>query len=198
MSFFRGVLITGVLAFAGNAAADFSDIPAGEYSLDKNHGYITFSYSHQGFSNPHVGFDSFDVRLNLDSAKVENSSVAVVIDATSVESRVKVFNGHLQGKDFFDTANHPSITFNSTSFKSTGEDTYDVAGELTIKGTTQSVTLQVTVNNAAIHPIGKIPGVGIDATTKVSRSAFGMSRGTPGVGDEVTLYVSTELLHKAP
>jgi polyisoprenoid-binding protein YceI len=197
MNYVRGALAATLLGFACNAAADISDMPSGEYGMDKNHGYITFTYSHFGYSNPHISFNSFDLTMNLDSADVEKSTVSVVIDATSVDSRVEVFNGHLNGPNFFDTANHPTITFNSTSMTSTGENTYDVVGDLTIKGTTQSVTLEATINKAANHPRRNTPIVGIDATAKVSRAAFGMARAAPNVGDEVTLYISVEMPQKA-
>jgi polyisoprenoid-binding protein YceI len=197
MNYVRGALAATLLGFTCNAIADISDMPSGEYGLDNNHGYITFTYNHWGYSNPHVGFNSFDLTMNLDSADVEKSSIEVVIDATSVDSRVEVFNGHLNGPNFFDTANHPTITFNSTSMTSTGENTYDVVGDLTIKGTTQSVTLEATINKAANHPRRNTPIVGVDAEAKVSRSAFGMDRAAPNVGDEVTILISVEMPQKA-
>jgi len=193
MNYLRGALVALLLGLTGSAIADLADVPSGEYGLDKGHGYISFSYSHFGYSNPHVGFNSFDLTLDLDSADPEKSSVEVVIDATSVDSRVENFNGHLNGGNFFDTANHPTITFKSTAFNSTSEDTFDVVGDLTIKGITQPVTLQATVNKAAEHPRKKTPIVGVDATATVSRSAFGMDRAVPNVSDEVTLYISVEM-----
>jgi len=193
MNYARGVLAATLLGFACNAVADISDMPSGEYGLDTSHGYITFSYSHFGYSNPHVGFNSFDLTMNLDSADVENSSVEVVIDATSVDSRVEAFNGHLNGPNFFDTAKHPTITFESTSMKSTGDSTYDVVGDLTIKGITKSVTLTTTINKAANHPRSKKPIVGVDATTTVLRSEFDMARAVPNVSDEVTISISVEM-----
>ena len=193
MNYLRGALAALLLGFAGSAIADLADVPSGEYGLDKSHGYISFTYSHFGYSNPHVGFKDFDLTLNLDNANPEKSTVEVVIDATSVDSRVDNFNGHLNGPNFFDTAKHPTITFKSTSFTSTGENTFDVDGDLTIKGITQSVTLQTTVNKAAEHPRQKTPIVGVDAKTVVSRSAFDMARAVPNVSDEVTIYISVEM-----
>lgn len=197
MNYVRGALAATLLGFACNAVADIADMPSGEYGLDKGHGYITFSYNHFGYSNPHVGFNSFDLTMNLDSADVEKSSVKVVIDATSVDSRVEAFDGHLNGPNFFDTANHPTITFDSTSMTSTGEDTYDVVGDLTIKGITKSVTLAATINNAANHPRRNTPIVGVDAEATVSRSDFDMARAVPNVSDEVTIYISVEMPQKA-
>lgn len=188
-------LAASLASFAAGAMAAW-DVPSGEYGLDKTHAYITISYSHLGFSNPHVGFDSFDVNLNADSENPENSKVEVLIDATSVNSRVESFNGHLNGKNFFDTANFPAITFKSTSIKSTGESTFDVTGDLTIKGITKPVTLAATINKAADHPMRKVPTIGVSATAKVSRSEWGLSRAVPNVGDEVTLMIEVELPQK--
>lgn len=173
-------------------AADLSTLPAGDYELDKTHAYITFSYSHLGFSNPHVGFDVFDASLALNAEDPEQSVVEVVIDATSINSRVAKFDEHLNGDDFFATAENPTITFTSTEIESTGEDTYDITGDLTIKGTTKPITLAATVNKAANHPMRRVPWVGMSATTTLLRSDFGLGRYAPNVGDEVTIDIEVE------
>lgn len=192
--FVQGAVAASILTFSAAALAELSDVPSGKYTLDKTHGYITFSYSHLGFSNPHVGFDDFDVVLNLDSANPENSEVVVDIDATSVNSRVEVFNGHLNGENFFDTAKHPKITFKSTEItKIDGDDTFEVTGDLTIKGKSVPVTLVAEINKAANHPMRKVPTVGISGEAKVKRSDWGMDRAVPNVGDEVTIMIEVEL-----
>lgn len=189
----RSLTAVAALSLSLAASAELSDMPSGAYALDKSHGYITFTYNHLGFSTPHVGFRNFDVSLDLDSANIENSKVDVLIDATSVDSRVEVFNGHLNGENFFDTANHPEITFTGTEIVSTGDDTFDITGDLTIKGETQAVTLNAIIQKTAMHPMRNVPTVGVTAEGKLSRSAFGLSRGVPNIGDEVTLLISVEM-----
>lgn len=174
-------------------AATAWDVPSGSYGLDKTHGYITFTYSHLGFSNPHVGFDSFEVELAANAENPESSSVSVVIDATSINSRVEVFDEHLNGSKFFDTADHPEITFNSTRIESTGENTLDITGNLTIKGITKQVTLAATINKAATHPMLRVPTIGVTAVTEVLRSAWGLERAVPFVSDEVNILIDVEL-----
>jgi polyisoprenoid-binding protein YceI len=193
MTLIRAAMATSLLAFTVSASADLSAVPSGSYGLDKTHGYITFSYSHLGFSNPHVGFDSFEVELELDNENIENSAVNVTIDATSITSRVEEFDGHLNGANFFDTANHPIITFRSTGIEMSGDNTMNVTGDLTIKGTTKPVKLETTINKAANHPMRKIPTIGVSARAKVSRSDWGLSRAVPNVGDEVTIWIEVEL-----
>jgi polyisoprenoid-binding protein YceI len=189
----RSVIATALLGISVSAFAGLGDMPSGEYGLDKSHGYITFSYSHLGFSNPHIGFRSFEVELNLDNENPENSTVNVTIDATSIDSRLDDFNGHLNGANFFDTANHPTITFTSTAIEMTGEDTMNVHGDLTIKGVSKPVILMAKINKAANHPMRKTPWIGVEADTKVSRSDWGLTRAVPNVGDEVSIRISVEL-----
>lgn len=193
MSLARSALAAALLGLALNASAGLSDVPSGGYGLDKSHGYITYTYSHMGYSTPHVGFRSFDVGLTLDNENPADSAIDVTIDATSIDSRVDAFNGHLNGPNFFDTTNHPTITFKSTSFEDAGEDKFNIVGDLTIKGVTKSVTLDATLVKAANHPMKKTPTIGVTAEAKVSRSEWGLSRAVPNVGDEITIFISVEL-----
>lgn len=189
----HGAITLSLLCLAFSASADLADMPSGSYGVDPSHGYITYTYSHQGFSYPTISFRSFEVDLTFDSESPENSTLAVVIDATSIDSQVDVFNGHLNGPNFFDTENHPTITFNSTSFESTGDNTFDVHGELTIKGVAKPVTLATTINKAGQHPRRNTPIIGISATAKVSRTEWGLDRAVAIVGDEITISISAEL-----
>ena len=189
-------LVATFLALAANAQADISDVPSGEYGLDDHHAYISFTYSHIGYSTPHIGFRNFDANLTLDSENPQNSEIEVVIDTTSIDSRVDEFNGHLRGSNFFDTDNYPQATFKSTRIEGTGEDTFNVTGDLTIKDVTKSVTLEATLNKAAMHPMRKIPAVGFSAETTIMRSDFGLDRAVPAVGDEVTIYITVEMPKK--
>lgn len=195
-SMLRTTALIFLLSASLNATADLSEVPSGDYSLDKSHGYIIYTYSHLGFSNPRISFDSFDVTLNLDSSNPENSKVDVIIDATSVNSHVEEFNGHLNGENFFDTDNHPTITFVSSSVTSTGDNTYNVSGDLTIKGISKPVILKTTINKAANHPMRGVPTIGVSASTTVSRSDFGMDRAVPAISDEVSIQIDVELPQK--
>ena len=192
--YIRSFFAATLLALPFSASADLSDVPSGVYTLDSTHGYITFTYSHLGLSNPRVGFNRFDTTLELDSRNPENSAIDVTIDASSIDSRVEEFNGHLNGSDFFNTAEYPTITFESTKVEATGENTFDVTGNLTILDTTKPVTLQATINKASNHPMRNVPTVGVSATTKLMRSDWGLGAYAPAVSDEVELSIEVELL----
>ena len=187
-------LFCASLGASMNAAAELSSLPSGEYDVDPAHGYILFSYSHLGFSNPSVGFNRFETTLDLDSGSPENSRIDVTIDAASIDSRVEEFNEHLVGDDFFDTDQYPKITFRSTGIEATGPDTFAVTGELTIKGITRPVTLDATINKAGMHPLKNAPTVGITATGKIRRSEWKLDQYVPAVSDEVTLRIEAELI----
>ena len=194
----RTTFITAAALLAAGApaaAADLTQVPSGTYQEDDQHAYVIFSYTHLGFSNPKVRFDDFDVTLKLDSEDPEASEIDVSIDVSSVDSGVEVFDGHLMGAEYFDLANHPAITFESTSVEKTGENAYDISGELTIKGKTLPVTLAATINGAGEHPLKKVPAVGVSATGTVMRSDWGLDQYVPAVSDEVTLTIEVELIH---
>ena len=185
------VVLAGVF-YACGAVAGISDLPSGKYELDSDHGYILFSYSHLGFSRPHVSFRKFEVDLDLDAANPNNSKLEVTIDASSIDSQSDEFNDHLNGENFFDTKKFPTITFRATNIKSQG-DKGTVTGDLTIKGVTKQVTLDVVINKAANHPMRKIPNIGLAATTTVDRRDFGLDEAVPFVGAEITISIDVEL-----
>ena len=190
----RSLFAVTLLALPFSASAELSSVPSGVYTLDSSHGYITFTYSHLGFSNPRIGFNNFDTKLKLDSDVPDNSTIEVKIDASSIDSRVAEFNKHLNSSDFFNTAEYPTITFESTKVEATGNSTFDVTGNLTILGTTKSVTLAATINKAANHPMLDVPTVGVSASTKIKRSEWGLGAYVPAVSDEVELSIEVELL----
>lgn len=117
-----------------------------------------------------------------------------MIDATSINSRVDEFDEHLNSDDFFDTTKFPEITFKSTSIKATGNDNYDVTGDLTIKGITRPLTLAMTVNKAANHPMRGTPMIGISGEATLDRSDFDLGLYAPNVGDDVNIQVTAEMV----
>lgn len=129
--------------------------PSGSYSVDPTHGYIYLGYNHMGYSHPTIRVTGFTADLTLDAAKIENSRVNVTMDASSLDSGVEEFDGHLYGEKFFNVAKFPSITFASTSVKDNGDGTLAITGDLTVKGVTKPVTLDATLNKAGVNPLKK-------------------------------------------
>ena len=105
-----------------------------------------------------------------------------------------MFNGHLQGEDYFDTAKYPTITFKSTAVRFDGDQPATVEGNLTIKGVTRPVSLAVTSFQAKPHPTLKKDAIGANAVARIKRSDFNMGKYAPGVSDEVTLLIAVEAI----
>ena len=178
----------------GEQATGLTSIPSGTYELDKNHAYLSFSYSHLGLSNPQLRYTDFDATLNLDVLAMHNSSVDVTIDSTSLDTMVPQLDEELRGESFFDVANYPEITFTSTAYEPLRPDAGRLTGDLTVKGVTRPVTLDVQINEAADNPMSRDPTIGISVTGTLSRSGFGLPGMVPMIGDEVALEIQLELI----
>ena len=161
------------------------------YVLEQNHTKPRFEYSHMGYSTQLSRFDTAKGTVTIDRA-AKTGSVDVTIDATSVNTGSDMFNGHIQGEDFFDTAKFPTITYKSDKFKFEGDKLVGIEGNLTIKGVTKTVTLTVTSFMCMPHPMMKKEACGANATAKIKRSEFNMGKYAPLVGDEVTLTIPVE------
>lgn len=175
---------------------DFGAI-SGTYTSEERHRYITFSYDHFGYSRPQIRWREWEATLEWNAEDPEASSVRVTIDADSADSGVDVFDGHLTGERFFDTENFEEITFVSTEIKRTDENTGQITGDLTIKDTTKSVTLEATFNNGAFDERNNKYKIGFSATTSVNRSDFGVDYLAPAVSDQVDIAISAEFIMPA-
>ena len=163
------------------------------YNIEPTHSMPRFEYSHLGYSLQLSRFDTISGTIIVDRA-AKTGSIDVTIDAKSVDSGSTLFNGHLQGEDFFDTAKFPTITFKSTSVKFDADKVSSVEGNLTIKGITKPVTLTVNSYLCMPHPMMKKDACGVTATTKIKRTEFNMGKYAPYVSDEVTLTLPVEAI----
>lgn len=184
-------------AAAPSDAVDFSVAKSGAYTTDYKHRYITFSYSHFGFSTPHLRWRDWTGELEWNAENPEKSSVFVTIDANSADSGVDEFDGHLRSDRFFDVANHPEIIFESTSLERTGPNTGKMTGDLTIKEISKPVTLDVVINKAAFDEQRGQYKLGFSARGVVKRSDYGVDLYAPLVSDEVNLVIEAEFTMQA-
>ncbi len=190
---FSALLISSAFLATSVNAADLSAVPSGAYAVDTTHAYINFQYNHLGLSNPRISFDEFDMQMNLDTDDPTKTTVAVDITADSVDTGSDIFNEHITGGKWFDTANNPKMTFASTGVTANSDGTFNLEGDLTIKETTKPVVLLVTVNAATIHPMKKAPVLGISAVGGLKRSEWGLGANAPFVSDEVKLEIQAEM-----
>lgn len=167
------------------------------YRIDPAHTSVIASWNHLGFSTPVAHFGQVEGTIVYDADKPEASRVEVTLPLTGLDSHVPKLDEHLRSADFFDAARHPLITFRSTRVEAAGTNRLKVTGDLTVRGVTRPVVLDVVVNKVGEHPMTRKPMAGFDATTTLQRSAFGLDRGVPNVSDEVTIRISTEAVGDA-
>lgn len=182
------------LIVAGNAQ------PAGateKYQLDPTHASVLFGVSHLGFSKTFGRFNTIEGVFELDQASPEKSTVQVTIDAASLDTNHAKRDEHLRGKDFFNVAEFPTLTYKSTSVKLTGEKTAVVTGDLTLHGVTKPVPLEVALVNQGPNPMDKTKTVaGFSARGTLKRSDFGMGYAAPVLGDEVEIIIEVDAIRQ--
>ena len=170
-----------------------AEVQAGAYDLDSAHGKITWSVDHMGFSTYKGQFVNVDADLVLDPANPSASTLTATIPLTDVDSNSDGLDGHLQTADFFDTANHPVATYVSRSVTVNPDDATraTVVGDLTLRGVTRPVTMEVKFNQAG-PSMGGVYRAGFDGRATIRRSEFGITYGLPLLGDEVDLHIEGE------
>lgn len=167
-------------------------VPSGNYTMDKTHGYVTFSYLHKGLSNPQLRFNDVDATLVLDADHPENSQINVTIKAANIDSGVAKFDTHLNSVDFFNSAANPLITFKTTGFMRASATTGTMTGDLTMMGVSKPIAFDVTLIGTAE---GDNPAIGVEGRGSLLRSDFGLGKFVPYVGDNVSIVISAEF-HK--
>jgi polyisoprenoid-binding protein YceI len=165
------------------------------YSVEPNHTYANFSYSHMGLSTQISKFNKASGTIVYDKA-AKTGSVDVTIDMKSVDTGSNAFNSHIQNADFLDTEKFPTATFKSTKVVFEGEAPSTIEGNLTIKGVTKPVVLKVNHFANMAHPMMKKDAIGANASTQIKRSDFGAGKYAPLVGDEVTITISLEAIQQ--
>lgn len=179
------LLLSMLLASVGVQAAPET------YVIDTNHTKPRFSYSHFGYSTQLSRFDSVSGKITIDKSAKEGS-LEVVINTTSVNTGYALFNEHIQGPDYFDTAKFPTATFKSSKVNFKDDKVSSVDGTLTIKGVSKPVTLTVSSFMCMPHPMAKKEACGANASVVVKRSDFNMGKNVPYVSDEVTIDIPVE------
>jgi len=193
------------------AAADIKS-PAGTYKLDPNHTSLTVKLKHMGLADYVMRFMKYDVQLTLDPARLENSSVSVTIDPTSVrtdyqgdykathpDSPFGSFEESIaRGDKMLNSDKFPAITFKSTKVEKAG-DRFRVTGDLNFLGQSRPVTLEATVSGSVDkHPFTQRGAIGFAATTTFNRSEWGQTGTQQYLGDAVTVEFNGEFQQAEP
>lgn len=171
---------------------------ASTWNIDPAHTEAGFSVRHLVISTVKGWFGKTAGKVVLDDKDPTRSSVEATIDVASVDTRIQKRDDDLRSPNFFDVARYPTITFRSTRVEKAG-DGLKVTGDLTIKGVTRPVVLEVSGPTPEIKdPWGNLRR-GFSARTRIDRRDFGltynaMAEAGPVVGDEVSIEINTELV----
>jgi polyisoprenoid-binding protein YceI len=164
------------------------------WQIDPKHSTVEFSVKHMMITTVRGRFANVTGTIVEDSADLSRSSVEVEIDVASIDTREEQRDGHLRSPDFFHAEQHPAITFKSTKVIPGHGDHFQVEGNLTIRGTTRPVTLDVERGGTGTNPWGATVA-GFSAETKINRKDFGLGwnvaldAGGVVVGDLVNICV---------
>ena len=146
----------------------------GTYTLDPAHTRIGFVARHAMVTKVRGAFNEFEGTATLDGANPANSSVQVTINADSIDTRNAQRDGHLRSNDFLSMEEYPHITFSSTGVRQVDESTFEVTGDLTIKGVTNSITVPFSFEGAAKDPFGN-ERVGFEGSVTINRKDYGIT-----------------------
>lgn len=166
------------------------------YRIDPVHSFIIFRVKHMNTAYAYGRFNSFSGTIVVDEKNPANSSVEFEIDASSVDTGNRDRDDHLRGPDFFNVRQYPKITFKSTSVRRINDNTYEVKGNLTMRGVTRPLTVRVTYVGKGRNPRGQ-EIIGFETTFTIKRSQFGVNYGlNGGLSDDVRVTVAVEAVRQ--
>jgi len=173
-----------------------------KWVLDPMHSEVQFKVKHLVISTVTGFFRNFEGSFTTESDDFTGAQIEFSLDVNSVDTNQENRDAHLKGAEFFDAEQFPHITFKSTSFTKKDDDEYELKGDLTIKGVTKPVTLQVEHGGSAADFYGNTKA-GFDITGKINRKDFGLTwdgvteAGSVVVGEDIKLVISVQFAKQA-
>ena len=170
----------------------------GTWNIDKSHSAVEFSVRHLGLTNVRGRFDSFDGAITVGDT-LADTKVNAVIELSSINTNSADRDAHLKGTDFFGVETHVDMVFESTGIEGSGEE-YKLHGNLTMRGITKPITLDVEFGGVEASPFDQKPRAGFSAEGSLSRKDYGIDFNVPlggdklMVGDKVKINLELELL----
>lgn len=174
---------------------------AATYEIDPAHSSASFKVRHMMIANVKGSFNKLEGTVVFDAHHPEATRIDAKIDAASIDTREPQRDAHLRSPDFLEVEHHPDLTFRSKSVRRTGDNEYEVVGDLTIRGITREVKLAVESTPEVMDPWGNLR-VGATATTAINRKDFGLTWNTALetggvlVGERVDITLDLEFVKK--
>ena len=191
----KSLILTSVVALLGLSA------DAQTWMVDKAHAKVGFTVTHLMLSEVDGNFKTFDAKFTAAKPDLSDAVFEMTADVNSINTDNERRDGDLKSERFFDAAKYPTLTFKSTSFKKVEGKKYKATGDLTMRGVTKPVTLDVSMNGPVTNdsPRGKQEKVGFKITGTLKRSDFGVGTPVPGAvaSDEIELKANAEFAKQA-
>jgi len=169
------------------------ELRAGQYTLDKDHATLIFKINHLGFSTYIGRFNDFDANLDFDPENVAGASLEVIVNTASIDVNNPAFSEDLRGSDWFDVETFPQAVFRTTSLVESNDTSFVFAGDLTLRGVTQPVMLNVDFHGGGRNFLTRKYTLGFSGGVNFQRSTFGMDNLVAfGVGDDIELEIHVE------
>ena len=188
--FFHAAATALIVLLASQPSARAAD----DYTIDVAHSGVSFKVSHLGLSWIPGRFNDFSGSFTVDKEDPGKSSFSMTIKAESIDTGNAKRDQHLKSPDFFNVKQFPLLSFKSTSVKAS-KDGYEVTGDFTLHGQTQSITFTLTGGKTAEFPKG-VQRTGFSTDLVIKRSDFGMEKFKGAIGDEIKVSVSFEGVKK--
>ncbi|MDJ1369980.1 YceI family protein [Gulosibacter molinativorax] len=172
---------------------------AGKWNIDPAHSRIGFSTRHAMVARVRGAFNEVSGEANLNAEAIDQSTVRVVIQAASIDTRQGDRDNHLRSPDFLDVEQFPEIVFESNSIDEISDNNYIVAGQLTIHGISRPVSVPLELIGIESDPSGAVRA-GLEGTRRIDRQDWGVSWNTPLdsggvlVSDKITLEFELSLV----
>ena len=169
------------------------------YKIDAAHSEISFKVKHLMISNVTGNFTDFDATLTANEEDFSDAKISFTAQVDSINTNNAQRDGHLKSADFFDAQHFPSISFESVSFSKKRDSVFELVGNLSIKGNTKPVNLEVEYNGTMQDPYGQTKA-GFELNGKISRSEFGLTwsaiteAGGVVVSDEIKLHLNVQMI----
>ncbi|MEC3964198.1 YceI family protein [Flagellimonas halotolerans] len=162
------------------------------WKSDGAHSKVGFGITHLMISEIEGHFSDFDITATATDT-FDEAEFTVDIKTTSIDTDNERRDDHLRSADFFDAERYPSITFKSTNFEKTGDNTFKLTGDLSMHGVTKPVSLEGKVNGIITDQRSQKLKAGLKLTGTVNRLEFGVGDDTPTLGDEVKITINLEM-----
>jgi polyisoprenoid-binding protein YceI len=171
----------------------FAVVAADSYTVDSRHTFPSFEINHLGFSTQRGRFNETSGKVMLDIS-AGKGSIDISVNTASISTGLAELEEHLRGKEFFDSAQYPTMTFKSDKLSFKSDKLVGADGELTLHGMTKPVHLDVDQFYCGMNMIRLKYTCGANAVTTIKRSDFGIDKYVPAIADEVRVLIQVEAI----